>query len=100
MAKINFEYSTKLSVDESFSKLKDFIQDNADLQQLDKYNCEIDENSRKITAKGKKFEANLEVLQEGDASKVTFHIKLGLMLSPFKAVAEEKLTKKIAKLLG
>ncbi|MFK8137648.1 MAG: polyhydroxyalkanoic acid system family protein [Bdellovibrionales bacterium] len=101
MAKIKFEYETEQASAETFNKIKDLIDNNKDLQQLDKnYTATYDEQNLSANAKGKQFEANLQVKEQGEGSVIHFEIKVGLMLSAFKGVIEEKMKKKLGKLLA
>jgi hypothetical protein len=101
MAKINLEHTTTLSADETYNKIKGLIEENKDLQSIDKnYTYELNDASRSANAKGKGFEAQLSVTESGEGSKVEFSIKVGLMLSPFKGVIEEKLKSRLTKVLA
>lgn len=101
MAKIEIKYDSSLSADETYGKIKDLIGDNKDLKSIDKnYSFSMDDGARSASAKGKGFDAEMSVEESGGTSTVKFSIKVGLMLSPFKGVIEEKLKAKLEKVLG
>lgn len=101
MAKINIEYNSQLSAEETYNKIRGLIEDNKDLKSIDKnYSFSFDEASKSASAKGKGFEADLKVSDNGDSSQIQFNIKVGMMLSPFKGVIEEKLKAKLEKVLA
>lgn len=101
MAKINIEYSSQLSADETYNKIRSLIEDNKDLKSIDKnYSYEFNDSNRSASANGKGFEASLEVKDSGESSIINFNIKVGLMLAPFKGVIEEKLKSRLEKVLA
>ena len=101
MAKINIEYNSSLNAEETYSKIKGLIDDNKDLKSIDKnYSFSMDDDKKQASAKGKGFDADMQVISSGDTSVVKFSINIGLMLSPFKGVIEEKLKSRLEKVLS
>lgn len=101
MANINIEYNSNLPAEETYNKIRGLIEDNKDLKSIDKnYSFSFNDDDKSANAKGKGFEAQLKVDDQGESSKINFSIKVGLMLSPFKGVIEEKLKAKLEKVLA
>lgn len=102
MANIKIEYDTPYPAQETFSKLKEVLASDPDLNKLDPdYSCDFNENNYSGTAKGKKFTAELRVEAINDnSSRFCISLKLALLVRPFTAVVEKTLKKKVQKALG
>ena len=101
MAKINIQTSSKYDAATSFQKIKDFLENDADLKKMDpSYKCIFDQANLSGNAKGKLFSADMKILPQQENCQVELEIKLSLMASPFKGMVENALTKKMAKALG
>lgn len=101
MPKIKVEKNSSLPAKDSYEKIKSFLSNDPDLKNLDSsYQCNFQDELMKGTAKGHKFNADLEVTSLGQESKVQIIVDLPLMLLPFKGLVENTLNKKLTKLLG
>lgn len=101
MPKFKVEKTTSLNAKDSFDKIKTFLSSDPDLKTLDSsYQCQFQDDKLAGSAKGQKFNAEMQVSEEGDNSKVSITVDLPLMLMPFKGLVENTLNKKLDKLLG
>ncbi len=101
MPKFKVEKTTNLAAKDSYAKIKQFLSSDPDLKSLDSsYQCHFEEEALTGSAKGKKFNAEMQVHVDGDKSKVEITVDLPLMLMPFKGLVENTLNKKLSQLLG
>lgn len=101
MPKFTVEKTTDMNAQDSFEKIKQFLSSDADLKMLDSsYECQFEDQALKGSAKGKKFNAEMQVSKEGEKSKVAITVDLPLMLMPFKGLVENTLNKKLSQLLS
>src|SRR3989344_3632258 len=101
MPKFKVEKTTNMKPKESFEKIKQFLSADPDLKMLDSsYKCQFEDEKMTGTAKGQKFNAQMQVSVDGDQSKVEITVDLPLLLMPFKGLVENTLNKKLDKLLG
>lgn len=90
-----------MSAEATYEKIKELIGDNKDLKSIDKnYSFSMDDAKKSAQAKGKGFDAQMQVVGEGEQCTVHFSIEIGLMLRPFKSVIEDKLKSRLEKILG
>ncbi len=101
MPKFKVEKTSTLKPEESFKKIKQFLSEDPDLKTLDSsYKCQFEDDKLTGSAKGQKFNAQMQVLPNGDTSKVEITVDLPLLLMPFKGLVENTLNKKLDRLLG
>lgn len=101
MPKFKIEHPTTLGLDDSYSKIRGFLDNDHDLRKLDpKLTCTYDDAQKKIKATGSQFKAEISVNSKGSGSLVAVEVDLPLLLSPFKGKVQEMLARKLAKALG
>ncbi len=101
MPKIIVQKSVNKAAQETFEKLKTFLSSDPDLKRMDSsYQCQFQDEQMTGTAKGTKFNALLNVKQNGTNSDIEIQIDLPLMMTPFKGVVESTIQNKLNKLLG
>jgi hypothetical protein len=101
MPKVNVDHECKLSVDDAFSKIKNFFENDQDIRRLDpKMECTFADSAKTGKAKGSKFNADIAVKSHGAGSKIQIVVDLPLVLTPFKGKVQETIQKKLAKYLG
>ena len=101
MPKIKVETKSKLSAQETFQKIKSLLENDKDLRKMDSsYVCKFDESALSGSAKGGKFEADMQVKNEGAGSSVEIEVNLPLMMTPFKGVVQSTLQQKLERVLA
>jgi hypothetical protein len=101
MPKITVDKKTTLEPKAAFEKIKEFFNNDRDLRKLDSnYQCQFNESALTGTAKGQKFQAEMNVRSEGTGSRIQVEISLPLMLTPFKGYVEKTVHDKLNALIG
>lgn len=101
MPKFKIEHPTSLGLEDSYSKIRGFLDHDADLRKIDpKLSCTYDDAKKMIKATGSQFKAEISVAAKGSGSLVAVEVDLPLLLSPFKGKVQEMLVKKLSKALG
>jgi hypothetical protein len=101
MAKLKVEKTTSLNAEETYQKVKNFIQNDEGLRKLDQhYKCEFDDAGKICHAKGNQFTAQLSIKPEALGSKVEVEVEIPFALSLFKGKIQEMLQHKLDKTLG
>ncbi len=99
MPSFKVEHETKMSAQETFDKVCDYLQNSEGLKKLDsalKY--DFDKAAKTGHVKGSKFECSMKVV--GSPTKVVLDISIPLLLTPFKSTIENNLKEKMSKILG
>lgn len=100
MASFTVEHETKLSKEETFKKVKKFLEENESLKQLDsKMDYSFNDADYTGKVKGSKFDCELKVTGS-DKAKVHLTVNLSFFLTPFKSKIQETLQSKISQVLG
>ena len=100
MPSFTVEHNTKLSPEDAYSKVSQYLQNSESLKKLDaNLQCRFDEKSKTGHVKSSKFECNLKILGS-DPTKVQLHVSISLFLAPFKGTIEKNLKDKMIKILG
>lgn len=101
MAKLNVDFPSPLTAQETFTKVKHLLDKDPGLRKIDSsYLCKFDDNGLCGTAKGGMFTAEMKVVQKGEKSNVNLVIDLPLMFVAFKGQVKSTLEKKLKELLG
>lgn len=101
MPKFTIDHQSNHSVEEAYSKIKEFLSNDQDIRRFDpKLQCSFDDGSKSAALKGSQFKADMSLTSSGAGSKVSVTVDLPLMLTPFKGKVQETLQKKLAKYLG
>lgn len=101
MPKFTIDHNSSHSVDEAYSKIKEFLANDQDIRRFDpKLQCSFDDASKSANMKGSQFKADMAIASAGAGSKVSVTVDLPLMLTPFKGKVQETLQRKLAKYLG
>src|SRR5688572_23507389 len=96
MPKVTIKKTSKLTVNDTFNKVKTFLSADKDLKKLDaNYQCTFDEKALTGQAKGKMFQANMKVSAAGEGSVVEIVVDLPLALTLAKGMVERTLQKKL-----
>jgi hypothetical protein len=100
MPTFHVEQKTNLPPDESFQKIREYLEKGDDLKKLDSnIHCTFDPASKTGMAKGNQFECKLKVTEES-SSTVKLEISIPFLLSPFKGKIQETLQRKLKKLFA
>lgn len=100
MPKFTVEQSSKLSADDCFSKIKNFMnsKDN-DIRKFDtKMDVTFEDGKKVCDIKGSQFKAQIQVLPDSAGSKAQITVDLPLMLTPFKGKIESMLKDNLTKI--
>lgn len=96
MPKFTVEAQSKHSAQETFSKIKTFLDTDQDLRRMDgKYRCEFDDKQLSGNATGGQFSAALKVESTAEGSKVAITVDLPFALGLFKGKIQQVLQKKL-----
>lgn len=101
MPKINISHAISKPAKETFTKIRDFFENDQDLRKMDSnLACQFDEGNLSGKATGSQFKANFQIKEASDGSKLELVVDLPLLLTPFKGKIEETIQKKLAKYLA
>jgi|SRR6185437_6180348 len=101
MPSIKVEKQTELKAGESFKRISDLLNNDADLRKLDsKYKCEFNSKDLSGTANGSMFKAKMNIKESGSGSKVEITVDLPLTLALAKGMVEKTLKKKLEEALS
>lgn len=101
MPKFKVETPSSLNPNETFSKIKTYLETTDDLKKIDpNIICSFEDSKRKGLAKGKQFKADISVIEGASDCLVSVEIEIPLLLSPFKGQIQESLQKKLKKALA
>jgi len=101
MPKVKVTSNSKLTPQETFKKIKQMLETDADLRKLDSsYRCEFNDAQLTGSAKGGKFQAQLRVQNSGQGAQVEIDVDLPLMLTPVKGIVQSTLQKKLDQVLA
>jgi len=100
MPKVKVSSQSKHSVDETFRRVKNFLENNDELRQLDaKYECEFNEPNLSGKVTGEYFKAFMTIQSEGDGSNIDIVVELNFALILFKHSVQKKLQDKLDQVL-
>jgi len=101
MPKVSVDHKSSISAPEAMVKIKVFFETDPDLRKIDsKITCSFKEGETKGHVTGSQFKAEVQVLAEGQGSKINVVIDLPLILTPFKGKVEETVRRKLSKYLA
>jgi hypothetical protein len=101
MPKVKVESQSKHSVEETFKKIRNLLENDKELRKMDSsYVCKFDEKAGTGTAKGGKFEADMRVTPKGTGAAVEIEVSLPLLLTPVKGIVQSTLQKKLESALA
>jgi hypothetical protein len=101
MPKFKVETKSNHNPQDTYSKIKSFLESDQDLRKLDsKLACKFDDAKMNCSASGSQFEADMKVHSDGPGSKVEVTVSLPLLLTPFKGKVQEMLERKLSKVLA
>ncbi len=101
MPKFKVESASKHSAQDTYQKIKSFLENDRDLRKMDSsYVCNFNDSSLSGSAKGSKFEAAVKVAGAGSGANVEIEVSLPLMLTPLKGVVQSTLQKKLESALA
>lgn len=101
MPKIQVQKSVNTPPKEAFDILKTFLANDPDIKKMDSsIQCQFQDDKMTGVAKGSKFQAQINVKANGGNTDIEINIDLPLMMTPFKAIVETTIQKKLHKLLG
>lgn len=96
MPKLEVTKESPLSPQASFEKVTKLLENDRDLKKLDaSYTCQFDAATLSGSAKGKLFNAKLEIKPNGGGSSVAIHVELPFALSLAKGLVQKTLQKKL-----
>lgn len=100
MPKFKVETPSSHGPEESFAKIKNFLEKTDELKKIDAHIvCTFEDKNLKALAQGKQFKAAISVLSQSDDCLVSVEIEIPLLLSPFKGKIQESLQRKLKKAL-
>ena len=101
MPNVKLTHKSQLDAETCFKKIEKLFESDPDLRKLDaNMECDFDEDNLCGTAKGKQFNASLDIEEDGDTCLVHIVVKLPFHLALAKGVVATMLTKKLAKYVG
>ncbi len=101
MPKFKVETPSSLSPQETFVKIKTFLETTDDLKKIDSHIvCSFEESKLKGQAKGKQFKADISILPSNPQCMVSVEIEIPLLLTPLKGKIQESLQRKLKKALA
>lgn len=101
MPKFQIEQKSPLNLQDTYSKVKVFLETDQGLRKIDpKITCDFNEKDLSCKAQGSQFKAQLFVKEDASGSKVLIEVDLPLLLTPLKGTIKEILEKKLTKALG
>ena len=101
MPKFKIETASKHGAQDTFTKIRNVLENDKDLRKMDaSYKCEFNESAMSGKAKGSQFEANMTVKPAGEGSKVEVEVSLPMLLTPLKGVVQSTLQKKLESALS
>ncbi len=101
MPKFKVECDSKHSIKDTFGKVKNFLDNDAEIKKLDPA-VKITYNEQQMTgtAKGSKFDAEIKVLSKDSGAKVEIEVSLPMLLTPVKGMVQASIQKKLATALS
>ncbi len=101
MPKFKVNCDSKHSSKDTFGKVKNFLDNDAEIKKLDPgIKITYNETSLTGTAKGSKFEAEIKVLGKGAGSEVEIEVSLPMLLTPIKGMVQSSIEKKLTTALA
>ena len=101
MPKVNIDYNSSFSADETYTKVKDFLANDEGIKKIDgNIQSQFDDSARSGDLKGSRFKAQMSVTEQGDTSKVSIVVDLPMLLGAFKGQVKSTIESKLSKLLG
>ena len=101
MPKVNIDFSSPYNAQETFTKVKDLLENDQGLRKIDNsIQCDFDDSQMKGSAKGSKFKADMSVTASGDKSDVSIIIDLPMLLGAFKGQVKSTIERKLSAILS
>ncbi len=101
MPKVNIDYKSPLNAEETFTKVKEFLNSDESIKKIDNsIQADYDDSAMSGDLKGSKFKAKMNVKASGDQSDVSIIVDLPMLLGAFKGQVKTTIEKKLNKLLG
>ncbi len=101
MPKFTITTPSKSSSQETYKKVKAFLETDEGLRKLDSgLSCTFDDQKLNCNAKGSQFKADMQIKAQGAESLVEVTVDLPFMLTPFKGKIQETLQRKLDKVLS
>ncbi len=101
MAKFTVTTNSNQTSQETFSRIKSFLNSEDELKKIDaKIVCTFDDKSLIANANGSQFKAQMQVKPQGETAQVEVTVDLPFLLMPFKGKIQEMLQKKLGKVLA
>ena len=101
MPKVNIDFSSNYNAQETFTKVKDLLENDQGLRKIDNsIQCDFDDSQMKGKVKGSKFKADMSVAASGDKSDVNIVVDLPMLLGAFKGQVKTTIEKKLSAILS
>ncbi len=100
MPKFTVEHKTKLSKQETYDKIKGFLQKEDLSKMAPGAKLQFTDEKKTANIQGPQFKADIQIQEQGDSSAVLVNVDLGFLLTPLKGKVEEILKKQLSKHLG
>ncbi len=101
MPKFKVECDSKHSAADTFTKVKSFLGNDAEIKKLDPgIKMTFDDAQMNGSAKGSKFEADIKVVAKGAGSQVAIEVSLPMLLTPIKGMVQSSIEKKLSSALS
>ena len=101
MPKVKVECDSKHTPQDTFSKIKNLLENDKELRKMDSnYKCTFNEQQMSGSAKGGQFQADMKVSAVGSGSHVMIEVSLPLLLTPVKGIVQSTLQKKLDSVLS
>lgn len=96
MPTVTIKRDSKLSPQETFNKVKELMENDAELKQLDSsLKCTFNDDELKGQAKGKQFTAEFSVSESGSSSEIEIVVELPFHLGLIKGVVKKTLNDRL-----
>ncbi len=101
MPKLQIKHNSSKAPDEVFTKIRNFFETDVDLKKIDSgIVCQFDPNTKKGTAKGSQFSAQVSVSGVSSGTEISVEIEIPFLLSAFKGKIQETVQRKLEKYLA
>lgn len=100
MPKFTVEHQTQHSKQETYEKIKGFLQKEDLTKMAPGAKLQFSDEKQEADLVGPQFKAQIKIQDQGSSSSVHVHVDLGFLLTPLRGKVEEILKKQLTKHLG
>jgi hypothetical protein len=101
MPKVEIKYPSSLNAQTTFERVKDYLDKDEGILKMDSsIQSQFDDGQKKGSLTGKKFSAQVSVVEAGAGSQVVIEVDLPFMFAAFKGQVKSTIEKKLEKVLA